>query len=127
MREVGRNKVGTDFLSFPLTSSRLYVGVQSICHPVLDSVQSSDSDMVYPWSIFSLFGFFCHRAYCRRSSNVLSIWSLWVIFLSTVFCVYEEGRKKIVYVGYLRDAHFCVQVRSERDFCVYVEGRKEGS
>ena len=52
--------------------------------------------------------FFCHRVYCRRSSNVLSIWSLWLSISHTVFCVYEEGRKKMVYVEYLLEMHVSV-------------------
>ena len=83
-REAGRNKVGTDSLPFPLTSCRCCVGAESICRPLpVVSV-----GMTYPWSVSRLLGFFCHRVYYRRSSKVLSIWSLWVIYLTyTVLCI----------------------------------------
>ena len=59
MRELGRNKVGIDFLSFLLTSSLLYVGVQSICHPVL---VVSYSRLIQVWRLqgayLAFFGFF---------------------------------------------------------------------
>ena len=103
-REAGRNKVGTDSLPFPLTSCRCCVGAESICRPLpVVSV-----GMTYPWSVSRLLGFFCHRVYYRRSSKVLSIWSLWVIYLTySVLCIRGRKDENSLCGVSLRDACFC--------------------
>lgn len=91
MREVGRNKV--NFLSFPLTSCRCYVGVQSICHAVLViSVQLADSGTTYPWSISGLF---------------------WVLLPWSLLHKVEQRAKHLVLVGYLSHVQCSVYTRKE--------------
>ena len=104
-REAGRYKVGTDSLPFPLTSCRCCVGAESICRPLpVVSV-----GMTYPWSVSRLLGFFCHRVYYRRSSKVLSIWSLWVIYLTYgVLCIRGRKEENSLRGVSLIDACFCV-------------------
>ena len=93
MREVGKNNVGTDFLSFPLTTCQCYVGVESICYPALVvSVQPPDSGTMYPWSISSLF---------------------WVLLPQSLLQKVEQSAEHLVLVAYLSHIHCSVYMRKE--------------
>ena len=116
MREAGNNKVGIDFLSFPLTSCQCSRSRVSL-PPVLDS------GMAYPWNTSSHFVFFSFSQSLLQKVEQCAEHLVLISIISSV--LYIWGRKKIVCVEYLLEMHIFVY-RWEIEISVYMwkGGRK---